>query len=141
MGAYNGISPAGERTSRDMVESAVRVAEKFGARTKVEWVDAEFLAENGVNAWQHMPAWVPNSVEGYEGQGQLSTAKSIKAGLKTRHIDDTAEATINYYMNRGEEIRKKRGHEFYANWAKRIRGGLDPVKEQEVLELWLKQGG
>ena len=43
---------------------------------------------------------------------------------------------MNYYMNRGEEIRKERGHEFYENWAKRIRGGLDPVKEKEVLKLW-----
>ena len=136
MGAYNGISPAGERTSRDMVESSVRVAKKYGASTEVEWIDEEFLEANGVNAWQHMPAWVPNSVEGYEGQGQLSTAKSIKAGLKTRNIDDTAEATVNYYMNRGLEIREERGHEFYEKWAKRVRGGLDAAKEQEVLKLW-----
>ncbi len=139
MGNYNGISPAGERTTRDMIESAVRIAKKYGGKTEVEWVDAEFLAANGVNAWQHMPAWVPNSAEGYEGQGQLSTAKSIKAGLKTRHIDDTTESTVNYYMNRGQEIRAERGHEFYENWAKQIRGGLDPQKEQEVLKLWNDQ--
>ncbi len=139
MGAYNGISPAGERTSRDMIESAVRVAEKYGAKTEVEWIDDEFLAANGVNAWQHMPAWVPNSAEGYEGNGQLSTSKSIKAGLKTRNIDDTAESTMNYYMERGAELRKERGHEFYESWAKQIRGGLDPVKEQEVLKLWMDQ--
>jgi len=136
MGAYNGISPSGERTTRDMVESAQRVAKKYGGGSEIEWVDSDFLAANGVNAWQHMPAWVPNSVEGYEGQGQLSTAKSIKAGLKTRHIDDTTESTVNYYMNRGQEIRAEKGHEFYETWAKRIRGGLDPVKEQEVLKLW-----
>lgn len=136
MGAYNGISPAGERTTKDMVESALRVAKKFGARTEVEWVDSEFLEENGVNAWQHMPAWVPNSAEGYEGQGQLSTTKSIKAGLKTRDIDDTTESTVNYYMERGQELRAEKGHEFYAQWAKRVRGGLDPVKEKEVLALW-----
>lgn len=136
MGAYNGISPAGERTSRDMVESAVRVAEKYGARPKVEWVDADFLAEHGVHAWQHLPAWVPNSVEGYEGQGQLSTAKSIKAGLKTRPIDDTTESALNYYMERGREIREERGHEFYEQWAARIRGGLPRNLEIEVLERW-----
>jgi 2'-hydroxyisoflavone reductase len=139
MGAYNGISPAGERTTKDMVESAVRVAKKFGAQTEVEWVDSDFLAENGVNAWQHMPAWVPNSVEGYEGQGQLSTAKSIKAGLKTRAIDDTTESTVNYFMERGQELRAEKGHEFYAQWAKRIRGGLDFEKEQEVLKLWVEK--
>ena len=139
MGAYNGISPAGERTSRDMVESAVRVATKFGAKTEVEWVDADFLEANGVNAWQHMPAWVPNSAPGYEGQGQLSTAKSIKAGLKTRHIDDTAESALNYYMERGSELRAERGHEFYEQWAARIRGGLPMEREQEVLKLWMEK--
>lgn len=135
-GIYNGISPAGARTTKDMVESAVRVAKKYGAETQIEWVDADFLEANGVNAWQHMPAWVPNSVEGYEGQGRLSTAKSINAGLKTRDIDDTTESAMNYYMNRGAELRAQRGQEFYETWAKQIRGGLDPIKEQEVLALW-----
>jgi len=136
MGAYNGISPAGERTSKDMVESAVRVAKKHGVDTKIEWVDSEFLEENGVAAWQHMPAWVPNSVEGYEGQGQLSTAKSIKAGLKTHHIDDTSEATLMYFKTRGEELKAEKGEEFYTTWSARIRGGLPAKREQEVLELW-----
>ena len=136
MGAYNGISPTGERTSRDMIESAVRVAKKHGVKTKVEWVDEEFLAENGVNAWQHMPAWVPNSAEGYEGNGQLSTSKSIKAGLKTRDIEDTAESTLEYFQNRGQEIKAERGEDFFVKWSSRTRGGLAADREQEVLALW-----
>ena len=138
MGAFNGISPAGERTSRDMVESAVRVAKKHGVDTKIEWIDDAFLAANGVAAWQHMPAWVPNSVEGYEGNGRLSTAKSVKAGLTTRAIDDTAEDTWMYFKNRGEEIKAERGEEFYAQWSARIRGGLPAQREQEVLKLWME---
>ena len=140
MGAYNGISPAGERTSRDMVESAARVAKKkLNVDTKIEWVDADFLAENNVAAWQHMPAWVPNSAEGYGGQGQLSTSKSIKAGLKTRDIDDTAWNALSYYIQRGKEIEDERGAEFAAQWRDRIRGGLPAVREKEVLELWEAQ--
>jgi 2'-hydroxyisoflavone reductase len=137
MGAYNGISPAGERTTKDMVESAVRVAkDKLDVDTKVEWIDAEFLSNNGVQAWQHMPAWVPNSLEGYEGQGQLSTAKSIKAGLKTRHIDDTAWNALNYYIERGKELQAERGEDFIKQWRAQIRGGLPFDREQEVLKLW-----
>jgi nucleoside-diphosphate-sugar epimerase len=140
MGAYNGISPAGERTSRDMVESAVRVAKKHaGVDTKVEWVDEDFLDANGVAAWQHMPAWVPNSAEGYEGNGRLSTAKSIKAGLKTRDIDDTAESALNYYQTRGQELKAERGEEFFVQWSARIRGGLHADREQEVLKLWSEE--
>ncbi len=137
MGAYNGISPAGQWTSRDMVESATRVAKKtLGVETKIEWVDSDFLAANGVNAWQHMPAWVPNSVEGYQGQGQISTAKSIKAGLKTRSLEDTQANALNYFLKRGPEILAEHGEERHAGWLRAIRGGLPAEREQEVLKLW-----
>lgn len=140
MGAYNGISPSGERTTRDMVESAVRVAKKkLKVDTEVEWIDAEFLAANGVQAWQHMPAWVPNSVPGYEGQGQLSTAKSIRAGLKTRDIEDTAWNALSYFIDRGKEIEEERGAEFASQWRARIRGGLAAEREREVLAIWDEQ--
>ncbi|MFG0246811.1 MAG: NAD-dependent epimerase/dehydratase family protein [Phycisphaerales bacterium JB052] len=142
MGAYNGISPAGARTSRDMVQSAARVAKKkLGVDTKIEWVDEAFLNEQGVQAWQHMPAWVPNSAEGYEGQGQLSTAKSIAAGLKTRDIEDTAWNALSYFIERGKELEAERGSEFAAQWRERIRGGLPAEREQEVLKLWMEREG
>lgn len=137
MGVYNGISPAGEFTTREMVESATSVAkDKLGVDTDIEWVDAEFLAQNGVQAWQHMPAWVPSSIEGYAGQGRLSTAKSIRAGLKTRPLEDTHWNALNYYRTRGPEILDQYGEEQHAQWLRSIRGGLDPAKEQEVLKLW-----
>ncbi len=137
MGAYNGISPAGQWTSRDMVESAARVAKKkLNVDTKIEWISEAFLEANGVAAWQHMPAWVPNSAEGYEGQGQISTAKSIKAGLKTRSLEEMHLAALNYYNTRSPEILAQHGEEQHAKWAQRTRGGLDATREQEVLELW-----
>lgn len=137
MGVYNGISPAGEFTTREMLESATSVAkDKLGVDTAIEWVDAEFLAENGVQAWQHMPAWVPSAAPGYAGQGRLSTAKSIRAGLKTRPLEDTHWNALNYYRTRGPEILDQYGEEQHANWLRSIRGGLDPAKEQEVLKLW-----
>lgn len=140
MGVYNGISPAGQWTAKDMVESATRVAKKqLDVDTKIEWVDAEFLSANGVNAWQHMPAWVPNSADGYQGQGQISTAKSIKAGLKTRPLEDTHWNALNYYKTRAPEILAEFGQERYEGWLTAIRGGLDAQKEQEVLKLWVNR--
>ncbi|MEQ9208017.1 MAG: NAD-dependent epimerase/dehydratase family protein [Phycisphaerales bacterium] len=137
MGAYNGISPAGQWTSKDMVESATLVAKKhLDVKTKIEWIDEAFLSANGVNAWQHMPAWVPNSADGYQGQGQISTAKSIKAGLKTRPLEDTHWNALNYYKTRGPEILDQYGEEQHTQLLQRIRGGLDPAREQEVLKLW-----
>jgi len=140
MGAYNGVSPQGERTSRDMVESAVRVAKKkLGVDTKIEWVDAGFLQEQGVFPWQHMPLWVPNDADGYRGMGRMSTVKSIKAGLKTRPMDDTMWNALSYYIERGKEMEAERGAEFAEQWRTRIRGGLPAEREQEVLKLWEEQ--
>ena len=142
MGVYNGISPAGEFTTREMVESATDVARnRLGVETKVEWVDAEFLSEHGVQAWQQMPAWIPGSMEGYAGQGRLSTAKSIRAGLKTRPLEDTHWNALGYYRTRGPEILAEFGEERHTGWLKAIRGGLDAAKEQEVLNAWREKTG
>lgn len=142
MGAYNGISPAGQWTSRDMVESATRVAKKkLGVDTDIEWVDAAFLASNGVQAWQNMPAWVPNATPGYEGQGQLDTSKSIRAGLKTRPLEDSHWNALDYFRTRGPEIEEQFGTEQASQWRDRIRGGLPREREQNVLELWREQQG
>jgi hypothetical protein len=106
LGVYNAVSPDGKFTIKDVVDSCVRVA---GAGTSVEWVDAEFLAAQGVQAWQHMPAWVPNDAPGYRGFGRMSTAKSIAAGLKTRDLDETNRDTLAYYTERGEGVGGRAG--------------------------------
>lgn len=134
MGVYNGISPAGERTMRDVIAAAIAASKDAG--TEPVWVDADFLAEQGVHAWQHMPAWVPNSMPGYAGQGRLSTARSIKAGLKTRSLEDTNRAVLEYYNRRQAEHREDRGDVAGDDWAARIRGGIPLAREAEVLEAW-----
>jgi 2'-hydroxyisoflavone reductase len=133
LGVYNAVSPDGKFTIKDVVDSCVRVA---GAGTSVEWVDAEFLAAQGVQAWQHMPAWVPNDAPGYRGFGRMSTAKSIAAGLKTRDLDETNRDTLAYYTERAKELEAERGAEFVVGWRKQIRGGLDPALEATALEAW-----
>lgn len=134
MGIYNAVSPAGEHTMKDIVDAAV--ASSPDAESEPVWIDAAFLSANGVQAWQHMPAWVPNTAPGYAGLGQLSTDKSIRAGLKTRTLADTNAAILKYYNERQAELREERGDEFGDQWAKQIRGGLAPEKEAEVLEAW-----
>jgi 2'-hydroxyisoflavone reductase len=132
-GVFNAVNPAGSRTIRDTVESCLRVTK---AGTEAEWIPAEFLAANGVQAWQHMPAWVPNDAPGYAGFGKMSTERAEKAGLKTRDLDDTHRAILGYYTTRGAEIAAERGEEFAANWRQQVRGGMPPEKETEVLAAW-----
>lgn len=133
MGIYNAVSPARARTMKDIVDAAIRTGD---AGTTAEWVDTEFLVAQGVQPWQHMPAWVPPTAPGYAGIGQLSTKKSIAAGLTTRSLDDTNRATLEYYRTRQAELRAERGDEFADQWAAQIRGGIPREREAEVLEAW-----
>lgn len=139
MGIYTAVSPSGERTMRDVIESCTRVTGPGSAEPV--WVDADFLQSQGIAAWQNMPAWIPASSDGYTGIGQLSTAKAIAAGLKTRPLDETNRNTLAYYTQRQAELRAEQGDEFADDWATKIRGGISREREAEVLKAWAKREG
>ena len=136
-GAYNAISPAGHFSIGDVVDSAIKVGD---AGTKAQWVDADFLAAQGVNGWQHMPAWISPTTPGYEGFGTSNCQKATKAGMTIRPMDETMRATLEYYRTRGPEIEAERGEEFGAQWGQSIRGGLPAEQEKQVLEAWNSRG-
>ena len=136
-GDYHCISPKDERTTKDMIESANRAAKKLtGTDSTPEWIDSDFLSEHGVQAWQHMPVWVPNSIPDYTGHGRLDTSRAIAAGLKTRSIDETSKGALEYVLTRGPELKAEHGEEAFTQWSNRVRGGLPAEREKEVLELW-----
>lgn len=135
-GPYNAISPAGHFTIGDVVNTSVKVA---NAGTEVEWIDADFLAANGVQAWQHMPAWVSPTTEGYAGFGMMDCSKAMSAGMTIRPLKETIESALEYYRTRGPEIAAERGEEFGAQWLRSVRGGLPAEQEAEVLKAWAER--
>lgn len=138
-GQYNAISPAGHYSMGDIINASVKIAD---AGTEVEWVDGDFLIERGVQPWQQLPCWVPTSMEGYAGFGMMDCSKATKAGMKIRPIEETINATLEYYATRAPELEAERGEEFAQQWKQRVRGGLDPSIEVETLAAWKehKQG-
>ncbi|GJM20059.1 MAG: isoflavone reductase [Phycisphaeraceae bacterium] len=133
---YTVDSPADARTARSMIDAAIRAA---GATPEVEWIPSEFLAEQGVQYWQEMPVWIPNSE--MPGRGRMSVAKALAAGLTIRPEEDTARSVLEYVRTRGPEIRAERGDEVADQWPVRIRGGLDAAREAEVLAAWRDREG
>ncbi len=136
VGVFNAVNPAGKLTMKDIVDSVVRISDNV---TEPVWIPSDFLNQNGVRAWQHMPAWFPNDADGFRGAGQLSTERAIKAGLKTSNIDDINRSALEYYTTRSGELLDERGEEFVTTWKKQTRGGLAAEKEQEVLAAWDSQ--
>ena len=136
-GEFNVITPADTMTIGDVVEGSIATAD---AGTQAEWVDAAFLAAQGVQAWQHMPAWVPPTTPGYSGFGRQSSARALAAGLTCRSARETAAYALEYFRTRGPEIEAERGAEFAQQWRTQVRGGLPLEREQAVLELWRHRG-
>jgi 2'-hydroxyisoflavone reductase len=90
-----------------------------GSDANFLWADDAFLQENEVGAWMEMPLWIPSA----EGQAlmQVSVQKAINDGLKFRSLEDTIQATLDWYDNtNGDE--------------KTWQAGLAPEKEAAVLD-------
>lgn len=136
-GPYNVVNAPRDVTIGSVVNDCIAAGQ---AGTQAEWIDAAFLASQGVQAWQQMPAWVPPTTPGYAGFGLASTERAKAAGLTCRPIKATAEAVLEYYRSRPAALAEQRGDDFNRQqWEQRIRGGLDPMREAQVLKAWMDQ--
>ncbi len=138
-GPFNVVNAASEVTMGSVVRDCIAAGD---AGTEAEWLDAEFLASQGVQAWQQMPAWVPPTTPGYSGFGLAATGRARKAGLVCRPVRETADAVLEYYRSRPALLAERMGEEFdRGQWERRIRGGLAPEREAEVLRAWSTRDG
>ncbi len=122
-GAFNADSPRGKRTIGQIVEESKK-ATKSNAR--FTWVPVDFLEEQKVEPWSHMPVWTPATGE-HAGFGDVSTEKAHKAGLTCRKLPDTIKATLKWWEEQPAERRAK------------LRAGIKPEREKEVLAAWHKR--
>ena len=96
-------------------------------RVKFTWVGSDFLEEQGVRPWGHMPVWVPRDGES-GGLNQMSNARAVSAGLRFRSLAETAHDTLEWHATRPEERQRE------------LRAGLTAEREAEVLQAWHAQG-
>ena len=91
------------------------------------WIDADALADYGVQAWSEMTAWVPARGE-TAGSAMFSNARAVAAGLTYRPLAVTAKDTLDWWATLPAERRAK------------PRAGLAAEKEREVLAKWHASG-
>ena len=94
-----------------------------GGDAQFTWIDADFLAEHNLHGWSDLPVWIPPR-DGYEGFHRVSCQKAIDAGLTTRPLAETVRDTLDWY------------HAWPSEKPFPWRGGMQPEREQEVLEAW-----
>jgi 2'-hydroxyisoflavone reductase len=99
----------------------IRAVTTAGAR--LTWVPAEFLAEQGVAPWAHMPAWVPGTGES-AGFSRVSNSRALAAGLTFRPLAATAADTLEWYRSQPADRQSQ------------LRAGISAEREAEVLAAW-----
>jgi 2'-hydroxyisoflavone reductase len=119
-GTFNALGPEPPITMAAVLDACKAAS---GSDAAFTWVPASFLAEQKVEPWSDMPAWVPAEGE-TAGFSRVSNARALAAGLTFRPIRDTAKATLDWFATLPEERRAK------------LRAGLDPARETKVLEAW-----
>jgi 2'-hydroxyisoflavone reductase len=119
-GTFNATGPAHPLSVAEMLYG-IKAVTTAGAQ--FTWVPATFLEEQKVNPWSDMPVWVPPVGE-YAGFGSINVQKAIKAGLTFRPLAETAANVLAFNDSRDAERQSK------------LRAGLTPEREKEVLAAW-----
>ena len=123
-GVYNALGPAAPLSMAEMLYGMKAVTT---AGAQFTWVDADFLEKQGIEAWKHMPVWIPPQGE-YAGFHFRSNAKAVAKGLTFRPLAETALDTIEWNKTRSPEARQAQLDGKF--------NGLSPAREAEVLAAW-----
>jgi 2'-hydroxyisoflavone reductase len=122
-GAYNATGPEKTLGVGAMLEG-IKAANKSNAN--FTWVNADFLEAQKVAPWSDIPVWVPpRGEEG--GMGRISIQRALAKGLTFRLLSETARDTLAWFKAQPAERQAK------------VKAGLSPEREAEVLAAWHKR--
>jgi 2'-hydroxyisoflavone reductase len=110
-----------------MGDTLTGIKNAIGSNATFTYVPAEFLQEQGVRGWRHMPIWLPPTGP-TAGFLRRDVSKAIAAGLTYRPLADTAKVTLAWHKSRPEAEQKAMLEGAVA--------GISPTKEAEVLAAW-----
>lgn len=122
-GIYNATGPASEMTMGAMLNEIKTTLKSDATFT---WASAAFLEAQKVEPWSDMPVWVPPQGDS-TGFARISIQHALDKGLTFRPLSDTTEATMKWFRSQTAERQAK------------LKAGLSPERETEVLAAWHKQ--
>jgi 2'-hydroxyisoflavone reductase len=130
-GRFNATGPASFMSTAEML-GAVRGAFDGTLDTRLTWVPAEFLAEQGVRPWSDMPVWVAPTPDN-AGFSDVSIRRALDLGLTFRPASTTARDTLEWFHSLPSS-------EWYRNASPeartRVGGALTAERERAALEAW-----
>ena len=102
-GTFNVSGDPATSTMGELVDACVDAA---GTPARPVWVDEAFLAENDVQPWSDLPAWLP---PGSDSLMWASSARAVGQGLTYHPIAQTVGATLEWTRRAGLDRTLKAG--------------------------------
>jgi 2'-hydroxyisoflavone reductase len=121
-GIYNATGPAMKIGIGEMLRT-IKTAN--ASKADLTWVNADFLEAQKVAPWSDMPVWIPPRGE-EAGAAQISNQRAVAKGLTFRPLAGTARDTLAWFKSQPAERQAK------------LRAGITPEREKEVLAAWHK---
>ena len=121
-GIYNATGPA-KRLGIGRMLQAIKDALKSTAT--FTWLAEDFLAQQKVEAWSDMPVWTGKE----SGLARAKIDRALSEGLTFRPHGETARDTLAWFKSLPQDRQSK------------LRAGLTPDREAQLLAQWRKQLG
>ena len=117
-GNFNAVGPKSKLTMGRMLDE---IKKTTNSDARFTWVDADFLAKQKVI--DDIPIWT--RTDGPEiGYSTMNINKAVSNGLTFRPLSDTTRAALDWFRKQSSERQI------------RMRAGLRPEREHEVLAAW-----
>jgi 2'-hydroxyisoflavone reductase len=119
-GIYNATGPAKPLGIGKMLDE---IKDALNSNAKFTWVPADFLKQQSVEAWSNMPVWAGDEL----GLARTNINRALAKGLTFRPLAKTARDTLAWFKSQPQDRQSK------------LRAGLAPEREAEVLAAWKKK--
>src|SRR5881275_2605900 len=119
-GIYNATGPAkalGIGRMLDGIKAGLQSSATF------TWVTEDFLTQHKVEPWSDMPVWTGKE----SGLARAKIDRALNKGLTFRPLTETAHDTLAWFKSLPQDRQSK------------LRAGLTPEREAEVLAAWKKE--
>jgi 2'-hydroxyisoflavone reductase len=121
-GIYSATGPSKPLGIGQMLDG---IKDALHSNVKFTWLPAEFLKQQKVEAWSDMPVWAGDEL----GLARTKIDRALAKGLTFRPLAETARDALAWFKSLPQGRQSK------------LRAGLTPEREAEVLAAWKKQHG
>lgn len=118
-GVYNATGPARPLTVGGMLDG---IKDALHANASFSWIPSDFLKRHKVEAWSDLPVWAGDEL----GLSRTNIQRALSKGLTFRPLAESARDTLAWFKTLPPERQSK------------LRAGLTPEREAEVLAAWHK---